>query len=61
MITADLKCVLKVDIMGAPRNARWYDFYAAAEAVFGMCVANDKEGMAFLGEFFAPSYCGWCG
>jgi len=48
--------VLKVGINGAPRNARWYDFFAAAVAVLGMCVAEGKAGMALLGESSARSF-----
>lgn len=55
MEPADLKCVLKVGINGAPRNARWYDFFAAAVAVLGMCVVEGKEGTAFIGESSARS------
>lgn len=37
---------VSVDIEGAPMLSRWYDIWADAVAITGMCLASGKWGMS---------------
>lgn len=51
MAAPDHQCVLEVDTTGPMDNVSWYDIWAAAVAVTGMCVRSGKTGKATgLGE-----------
>lgn len=41
-------CVIKVGMMGGPIDARWYDIYAAANAVQAMCVIDGEAGASII-------------
>lgn len=51
MTAPDHLCLLEVDTTGPTEHVSWYDIWAAAVAVNGMCVRNGKTGKATrLGE-----------
>lgn len=48
----DGSCKVTVDIDGAPMLSRWYDIWADAVAITGICLASGKWGMSkTLGMF----------
>lgn len=51
MAAPDHLCVLGVDTTGPVESVSWYDIWAAAVALTGMCVRRGKIGKATgLGE-----------
>lgn len=51
MAAPDHLCVLEIDTTGPEENVSWYDIWAAAVAVNGMCVRMGMTGKATgLGE-----------
>ena len=51
MEAPDHLCVLQVDTSGPVDNVSWYDIWAAAVALTGICIRNGQTGKATdLGE-----------
>lgn len=46
MAAPDRLCVLEVDTTGPVEDVSWYDIWAAAVAVTGMCIRIGKTGKA---------------
>jgi len=46
-------CKVTVDIEGAPMLSRWYDIWADAVSITGMCLASGKWGMSKTPGMFA--------
>ena len=40
------QCSVNVDIDGSPVISQWYDLWAGAVAITGICVMNDKTGVS---------------
>lgn len=51
MVTATGDCTITIDTTVPEDTASWYDLWAAAVALDGMCARNGRPGKArFLGE-----------